>query len=151
MVWSKARLCNVKDVFVFSKHCQQVYCTYISSYRNDRSRVDWLSILKTKSKGRVEVVQDENDYSNIRDDVFQVNELVEPYRVSTSIDMEENLNFCVFNNIFIDVDVDVDVEELNVVLSSSGQAQIDEDDDINVEDCVGADNESIEEEEDNSD
>jgi hypothetical protein len=107
--------------------------------------------LKTKSKGRVEVVQDENDYSNIRDDVFQVNELVEPYRVSTSIDMEENLNFCVFNNIFIDVDVDVDVEELNVVLSSSGQAQIDEDDDINVEDCVGADNESIEEEEDNSD
>jgi hypothetical protein len=73
--------------------------------------------------------------------------LVEPYRVATSIDLEENSNFCVFNNIF------VDVEELNVVLSSSGQAQVDEDDDINyinVKDCVGADSESIEEEEDNS-
>ena len=64
--------------------------------------------------------------------------------------MEENSNFHVFDNIF----VDVDGEELNVVLSSSRQAQVDENDDsndINVEDCVGANNESIEEEEDNSD
>ncbi|KAL9366735.1 hypothetical protein Peur_037934 [Populus x canadensis] len=79
----------------------------------------------------------------------KLEELVEPYRVAISIDLEENSNFFVFNNIF----VDVDVEELNVVLSSSGQAQVDEDDDINyinVKDCVGADSESIEEEEDNS-
>ena len=81
--------------------------------------------------------------------------MVEPYRVAPSIDLEENLNFRIFNNIFVDVDVDVDTdtEELNVVLSSSKQAQIDEDDDnndISVEDCVGANNESIEEEEDNS-
>jgi hypothetical protein len=43
---------------------------------------------------------------------------------------------------------------LNVVLSSSGQAQVDADDDnnvINIEDWYGADDESIEEEEDNSD
>ncbi|KAL9403849.1 hypothetical protein Peur_000821 [Populus x canadensis] len=82
----------------------------------------------------------------------KLEELVEPYRVAISIDLEENSNFYVFDN--VDVDVDVDVEELNVVLSSSGQTQVDEDDDINdfnVEDCVGADNESIEEEEDNSD
>ena len=62
--------------------------------------------------------------------------------------MEENSNFRFFNNIF----VDVDTKELNIVLSSSGQAQVDEDDDnndINVEDCFGVDNESIEEE-DNS-
>jgi hypothetical protein len=43
---------------------------------------------------------------------------------------------------------------LNVVLSSSGQAQVNEDDDsnvINVEDCDGADDDSIEgEEEDHS-
>jgi hypothetical protein len=42
---------------------------------------------------------------------------------------------------------------LNVVLSSSGQAQVNEDDDnndINVEDCVGADDESIEEEEEDN-
>ena len=77
--------------------------------------------------------------------------MVEPYWVALSIDLEENSNFRFFDNIF----VIVDVEELNVVLSSSEQAQVDEDDDsndINVEDCVGADNNSIEkEEEDNSD
>jgi len=76
--------------------------------------------------------------------------LVESYWVAPSIDLEENSNFHVFDNIF----VDVDGEELNVVLSSSRQAQVDENDDnndINVEDCVGANNESIEEEEDNSD
>jgi hypothetical protein len=92
--------------------------------------------------GRVEVVQDENDDSNVGDDVFRVNELVEPYRVAPSIDLEENSNFHVFDNIFIDGDVG----ELNVVMSFSRQAQVDEDDnnnDINVEDCVGANDESI--------
>jgi hypothetical protein len=146
---SKARLRNINDVFVFTKQCQQVYYTCTPSFRKDRSRVDWLSVLKTKPRGRVEVVQDENDDSNVGDDVFQVSELVEPYRVAPSIDLEENSKFHIFNNIF----VDVDVEELNVVLSSSGQAQVDEDDDnndINVEDCVGVNDESIEEEEDNS-
>jgi hypothetical protein len=42
---------------------------------------------------------------------------------------------------------------LNVVLNSSGQAQVNEDgdnNDINIEDCDGADDESIKEEEDNS-
>jgi hypothetical protein len=84
------------------------------------------------------------------DDVFQVSELVELYRVAPLIDLEENSNFYVFDNIF----VDVDAEQLNVVLSSNEQAQVDEDDDnndINMEDCDGADDESIEEEEDNSD
>ena len=90
----------------------------------------------------------------MRDDVFQVSELIEPYWVVPSIDLEENLNFHIFDNIFIDVDT----EELNVILSSNGQAQVNEDDDsnvINIEDCDGADEESIkeekeEEEEDNS-
>jgi hypothetical protein len=84
------------------------------------------------------------------DDAFQVSELVELYRVAPLIDLEENSNFYVFDNIF----VDVDTEELNVVLSSNEQAQVDEDDDnndINIEDCDGVDDESIEEEEDNSD
>jgi len=77
--------------------------------------------------------------------------LVETYWVALSIDLEKNSNFRFFDNIFVIVDVEV----LNVVLSSSEQAQVDEDDDsndINVEDCVGAYNNSIEkEEEDNSD
>jgi hypothetical protein len=74
----------------------------------------------------------------VRDDVFQVSELVESYWISPSIDFEKNSNFHIFDNIF----VEVDVKELNVVLSSSGQAQVNEDDDendINIEDCDGAD------------
>jgi hypothetical protein len=42
---------------------------------------------------------------------------------------------------------------LNVFLSFNGQTQVNEDDDnndINIEDCNGVDDESIEEEEDNS-
>ena len=47
---SKARLRNINDVFVFAKQCQQVYYTYTPSFRKDRSRVDWLSVLKTKPR-----------------------------------------------------------------------------------------------------
>ena len=47
---SKARHHNVNDVFVFTKQCQQVYYTYTPSFRKHRSRVDWLSILKTKPR-----------------------------------------------------------------------------------------------------
>ena len=79
--------------------------------------------MKTKPRGHVKVVQDENDDLNVRDDDSQVSELVEPYRVAPSIDLEENSKFHVFDNIF----VDVDIEELNVVLSSSRQAQLNED------------------------
>jgi hypothetical protein len=48
---SKARHHNVNDVSVFAKQCQQVYYTYTPSFRKDQSRVDWLSVLKTKPKG----------------------------------------------------------------------------------------------------
>ena len=105
--------------------------------------MDWLSVLKTKPRGRVKVVQDENEDTSVWDEVFQVRELVEPYRVAPSIELEENLNFRVFDDSL----VDVDAEELNVVLSSSGQANIDEDeDDIHIEECDGADNNSIDDE-----
>jgi hypothetical protein len=114
---SKARLRNVNDVFVFVKQCQQVYYTCTPSFRKDRSRVDWLSVLKIKPRDRVEVVQDENEDISVRDKVFQVSELVELYRVAPSIDLEENSNFHVFDDSL----VDVDAEELNVILSSSGQ------------------------------
>jgi hypothetical protein len=53
---SKSRLHNINDVFVFAKQCQQIYYTCTPSFRKDRSRVDWLSVLKTKPWGRVEVV-----------------------------------------------------------------------------------------------
>ena len=61
--------------------------------------------------------------------------------------MEENSNFRVFDNSHVDVDA-----ELNVVLSSSGQANVDEEDDIHIEDCdEGDDNLIDDEEEENSD
>jgi hypothetical protein len=82
----------------------------------------------------------------VRDEVFQVSELVEPYRVAPSIDLEENSFFPVFDDSL----VNVDAEELNVILSSSGQANVvedDDDDDIHIEDCDGADDNSIDDEE----
>jgi len=107
-------------------------------------------VLKTKPRGHVEVVQDENKDTSVWDEVFQVSELVEPYWVAPSIDMEEHLNF----HVFYDSLVDVDAEELNVILSSRGQANVDEDDDddIHIKDCDGAGDYSIDdEEEENSD
>jgi hypothetical protein len=57
--------------------------------------------------------------------------------------LEENSNF----RVFYDSLVDVDAEELNVVLSSSEQANIDEDDDIHIEDCDEGDDYSIDDKE----
>jgi hypothetical protein len=60
--------------------------------------------------------------------VFQLDELVDLYRVALSIDLEENLNI---ENTFVDVDVDVDVEELYDVLRTSGYTEVNKDDDSN--------------------
>jgi hypothetical protein len=83
------------------------------------------------------------------DEVFQASELVEPYRVAPSIDLEENPNFRVFDDSL----VDVDVEELNAVLSSTSAVQnVDEEDDNHIEERDEADdNNSIEDEDENSD
>jgi len=87
----------------------------------------------------------------VGDYVFQLNELVDSYRVALSNDLEENSNFRITDNIF--VDVDVDLEKFNDVLSSRWHTQVNEDDDdeINVEDCDGDEDKSIDEEEDNFD
>jgi hypothetical protein len=106
-----------------------------------------VSVLKTKPRGRVEVVQDENEDTSVLDEVFQASELVEPYGVTPSINLEENLNFRVFDDSL----VDVDTKELNVVLSSSGLENVDEEDDNHIEECDEADKNSIEDEDENSD
>ncbi|KAL3568114.1 hypothetical protein D5086_030765 [Populus alba] len=104
------------------------------------------SQLEVDYYGRLE--EDENEDTSVRDEVFQVRELVEPYRVAPSIELEENSNFRVLDDSL----VDIDGEELNVVLSSSGQPNVDEEDDIHIEDCDEDDDNSIdEEEEENSD
>ena len=145
---SKARHRNVNEVFFFAKQYQQVYYIHTHSFRRDRSRVDWLSNLKTKPRGRVEVVQDENQDTSVIDEVFQASELVEPYRVAPSIYLEEKSNFHVFNNSL----VDVDTEELNGVFSSNGLENVDEEDDNHIKECDEADdNNSIEDEDENSD
>jgi len=51
--------------------------------------------------GRVEVDHDENEDTSVGDDVFQVSELVKPYQVASSLDLEENLNFHVFDKIVL--------------------------------------------------
>jgi hypothetical protein len=81
------------------------------------------------------------------DEVFQASELVEPYRVTPSIDLEENLNFHVFDDNL----VDVDVEELNAILNSNGLENVEEEDDNHIEECNKADNNSIEDEDENFD
>jgi len=81
------------------------------------------------------------------DEVFQASELVEPYQVAPSIDLEENSNFRVFEDSL----VEFDAEELNVVLSSSGLENVNEEDDNHIEECDEADNNSIENEDGNSD
>jgi hypothetical protein len=107
--------------------------------------------VKTKLRGIVEVVPDDNNELTVGDDIFQLGELVDPYRVAPSNDLEKNSKFCIAENIFVDIDVDAD--ELNVVLSSNAHTKVDEDnnDKINVEDCDRDKDESIDEEEDNSD
>jgi hypothetical protein len=82
-------------------------------------------------------------------EVFQASELLEPYRVAPSIDLEENSNFRVFNDSL----VDVDAEELNAILSSTSvQKNVVEEDDNKIEECDEADdNNSIEDEDENSD
>ena len=81
------------------------------------------------------------------DEVFQASELVEPYRVAHSIDLEENFNFRVFDDSLVDVDAD----ELNAVLSSSGLENVDEEDDNHIEECDKTNNNSIEDEDEKSD
>jgi hypothetical protein len=71
---------------------------------------------ENQTRGHVQVVQDSNDELITGDDVFQLDELVDPYRAALSNDLEENLNFHVIENTL----VDVDVEELNDVLRTNG-------------------------------
>ena len=74
--------------------------------------------------------------------MFQLNEIVDPHRVASPTDLEENSNFCVAENTF------VDVEKLNDVLRTNKHTKIDEDDDIdefNIEDCDVDDDDGIKE------
>jgi len=117
-------------------------------FRNDHNIVDWLSIVKTKSKSRVQVVEDDKDEVIGGDDVFQMDKLVDPYQVALFTELE-NPYFCVIKNTFIDIDVD----ELNIILSTGRHRENNNDDKIDIEfnkeDDVGHDDEENEEEDSN--
>jgi len=81
---TRARFCNVGDVFIFAKQCKWVYYTYNFFFRKDHSIVDWLSVMKTKPTVRVQVFQDGNNKVNTGDDIFQLDELIDPHRVTMS-------------------------------------------------------------------
>jgi hypothetical protein len=75
--------------------------------------------VKTKPRDCVQVVQEDNDELNMVDDVFQIDELVDAYRVAPSTNLEENLDFRLTENIFIDVDD----QELNDILNQRASIQ----------------------------
>jgi uncharacterized protein YjhX (UPF0386 family) len=81
--------------------------------------------VKSKSRGRIQVVQDDNDEVTAIDNVLQLDELVNPYQVAPSIDLEKNSNFHVTKKTF----VDVDAKKLKDILITSGHIEVDKDKD----------------------
>ncbi|KAL9368567.1 hypothetical protein Peur_039766 [Populus x canadensis] len=91
---------------------------------------------------RVLIVEDGNNEVIKGDDVFQMDELVNPYRVASSTKLE-NPNFRIIENTYIEVDVD----EINVILSNKANREVDDEinHDFNKEDdVVYDDDENIE-------
>ena len=82
--------------------------------------------MKTKPRSHVQVVQNGNSKVIAGDDVYQIDELVDAYRVASFTDLEEKSNFHITKNIF----VNVDLEELNNTLRTSGHTKVNKDDDI---------------------
>jgi hypothetical protein len=70
---------NVNDAFFSPKNTNKFTTYTLFFFRKYHFRIDWLSIVKTKFRGRVQVVQDGNDKVTTRDDIFQLDELVDPY------------------------------------------------------------------------
>jgi hypothetical protein len=73
--------------------------------------------VKTKTRNHVQDVQDGNDEVTMGNDIFQLDELVNAYRVTLYTDLEKNSNFNVNENTYDDADVDID--ELNDVLRTN--------------------------------
>ena len=81
----------------------------------------------------------------VGDDIFKLDEFIDPYQVASSINLEENSKFCIAENTFIDVDV----KDLNDILRTNGHTWVNEDDDnnkINVENYDGDNDDEIDEE-----
>jgi hypothetical protein len=101
--------------------------TWTPSFKKDHNRVDWLSIIKTEPRSQVQIVKDGNNDLIRGDDIFQIDKLIDQYRVALYTKLE-NLNFHITENTYVDVNVD----ELNVILSTNEYWKID-DDEIDIE------------------
>ena len=97
------------------------------SFKKDHNRVDWLSIIKTEPRSQVQIVKDDNNDLIRGDDIFQIDKLIDQYRVALYTKLE-NSNFHITKNTYVDVNVD----ELNVILSTNEYWKID-DDEIDIE------------------
>ncbi|KAL9366701.1 hypothetical protein Peur_037900 [Populus x canadensis] len=63
----------------------------------------------------------------VGDNVFQIDELIDPYQIAPSTNSEKNLDFHVAEITF----VDVNAEKLNDILRTGEHTEINEDDEIN--------------------
>jgi len=97
------------------------------SFKKDHNRVDWLSIIKTEPRSQVQIVKDDNNDLIRGDDIFQIDKLIDQYRVALYTKLE-NSNFHITKNTYVDVNVD----ELNVILSTNEYWKVD-DDEIDIE------------------
>jgi len=90
-------------MFLFlQNNIKQMYYIYTLFFRNDYNGVDWLSVVKFKSRSLVQVVENGNNEVIGRDDVFQMDELVDPYRPPPYTKLK-NPNFHVTKNTYVDI------------------------------------------------
>jgi hypothetical protein len=82
--------------------------------------------VKTKLRSHVQVIKDGNDKVTERENVFQLDELVDSYRVISFTKLEENLNFYIAENTY----VHVGISYLNHILCTSRHIEVDEDEQI---------------------
>jgi len=82
---------------------KQVYYIYTHFFKNGHNRVDWLSVMKSKSRSLVQVVQDGNNEVIGGDDIFHMDELVDSYRPPPYTKLK-NPDFHVTKNTYVDID-----------------------------------------------
>jgi hypothetical protein len=67
--------------------------------------------MKIKLRSHIQVVEYGNDEVIEGDNVFQMDELVDPYQITLYTKLKKNQNLCVTKNTYVDINVD----ELNVI------------------------------------
>jgi hypothetical protein len=101
--------------------------TWTPFFEKDHNRIDWLSIIKTKPRSQVQIVKGGNNDLIKGDDIFQIDKLIDQYRVALYIELE-NSNFHVTENTYVNINID----ELNVILNTNEYWKVD-DDEIDLE------------------